>query len=77
MAHKSGKRMYKPVKSISIHGKQHPDEIASVNILAQVISKDFPIDVSSHAAIHLFFRQTASRWPEIIKYCREELNIAI
>lgn len=59
------------VSSIHITDNKHPEAIEGINLLATLI------DRNPHDAVRVFFVKTKSQMPEILKFCREKLNIAI
>ena len=61
----------KEVSSIQINDKQHPEVMEGINSFAKLVER------RPHDAVRLFFKNTKSKMPQILKYCREELQIAI
>lgn len=59
------------VSSIQINDKQHPEVIEAINHLATLTER------RPHEAVRMFFKKTKSQMPQILKYCREELKLAI
>ena len=61
----------KHVSSIQINKLQHPETIEGINHFAELMER------RPHDAVRLFFKKTKSKMPEIIKFCREDLKIAL
>ena len=71
MAKKNTDKTRGQVSNVQFTQESYPEVIDGVNNLAALM------DRKPHDAVRMFFEKTKAQMPQILKYCREELKIAI